>query len=57
MHAIKERIYDKLGYFDYGKFEYDTSQIMADVKNEINDFYIVCKQYKIQVPDIKIDQK
>ena len=57
LHAIKERIYDKLGYFDYGKFEYDTNQLMADVKGQLNEFNIVCRQYRIQVPDIKIDQK
>lgn len=23
----------------------------------MNDFYITCKQYKIEIPDIKIDKK
>ena len=57
MHAIREKTYEKLGHYDYGKFEYDLSHIMADVKNEINDFHIACKQFKIQVPDIKMNQK
>lgn len=43
--------------FDYGKFENDLNQIMADVKGEMNEFQIVCKNYRIEVPDIKIDQK
>ena len=29
LHGIKEKIYEKLGYFDYGKFELDVSQVMA----------------------------
>ena len=27
------------------------------MKNEINDFHIVCKQHRIEVPDIRIDQR
>ena len=30
---------------------------MAEVKNEMNEFQITCKQYRIEVPTIKIDQK
>lgn len=30
---------------------------MAEVKNEMNEFNIVCKQYRVQVPEIKMDQK
>jgi hypothetical protein len=30
---------------------------MSDVRSEMNDFYIACKQYRIDVPDIKMDQK
>lgn len=30
---------------------------MAEVKNEMNEFNIVCKQFRVQVPEIKIDQK
>jgi predicted nucleic acid-binding Zn-ribbon protein len=29
LHAIREKVYEKLGYFDYGKFETDVSQVMA----------------------------
>lgn len=30
---------------------------MSEVKNELNDFRIICKEYRIEVPDIKIDKK
>ena len=55
--AKREEVYEKLGHFDYGKFEYDVSHIMSEIKNELNDFKIICKEYKIEVPDIKIDKK
>lgn len=29
---MKDKIYEKIGHFDYGKFEFDVSQIMADVR-------------------------
>jgi hypothetical protein len=35
LHAMKDKIYEKIGHFDYGKFEYDISQIMAEVKGEL----------------------
>jgi hypothetical protein len=28
MHAIREKVYEKLGVFDYGKFEFDVCGIM-----------------------------
>lgn len=30
---------------------------MLDVKNEINDFYLVCQEHKITVPEIRFDPK
>ena len=33
LHSIKEKVYEKLGQFDYGKFEYDISTIINEVKN------------------------
>lgn len=29
LHSIRDRVYDKLGTFDYGKFESDISHIMS----------------------------
>lgn len=47
---MKDKIYEKIGHFDYGKFEYDISQIMVDVRGEMKDFEIICKQYRVEVP-------
>ena len=57
LHAIKEQVYDKIGTFDYGRFEGDICEIMNEVKSSMGDFKIICKQYEIEVPTIKIDQK
>jgi hypothetical protein len=57
LHTLKDKVYEKLGVFDYGKFELDVGAIMNEVKSEMNDFYIVCKQYRIEVPDVRIDKK
>jgi len=32
LHALRDKIYEKIGHFDYSKFELDISQIMCEVK-------------------------
>jgi hypothetical protein len=50
-------MYEKIGTFDYAKFEFDLNNIMSEVKSEMTEFNIICKQYRIEVPDMKIDAK
>ena len=50
-------MYEKLGNFDYGKFEYDIGSIMIEAKSELGNFNLICHEYKINAPDIKIDTK
>lgn len=57
MHALKEKVYEKLGHYDYGKFQFDLNTLLNEAKQELGDFYIVCKQHRIDPPDIKLDAK
>ena len=43
LYNIREKVYDKLGAFDYGKFQFDLGQIMVEAKDELNNFPIICK--------------
>ena len=57
LHSIKNRVDEKIGVFDYVKFEGDINDVVADIKGEMGQFYLVCQQYKVDVPEMKFDAK
>lgn len=57
LHSLREKVYEKIGHYDYGKFEFDTGQLMLEAKSEMGNFSLVCQEYKINVPEIKFDAR
>ncbi len=57
LHSIKNNVYEKIGFFDYGKFSNDLNSLMNEFKEEFSNFDLIKKQYKIDAPEITIDKK
>lgn len=53
----KSRIFSKLGDFDYFQLASEVTDIGIEIQQELDQFEFVCKQFQIQVPLLKFDNK
>ena len=57
LQETKKRVYEKLGEFDYFAYEDDLNSLTAEIKEEMGNFDLICREYRISVPLLKLDQK